>query len=79
MTNRVGGVGGSITDCDSVGVRSNRTRPSIERAVQKEHDIWNYPLGENYPLEETVQTVVWTDTTSNILWEYWYSCQKYMG
>jgi len=47
-------------------------KEDIRSAEQKEHDIWNYPLEET-PVE------VFTDYTSDALWEYWYSCQKYMG
>ena len=56
----------------------------ITPVEQKEYDIWNYPLdenyppGENYPFEEA-QVSVFTNSTSDALWEYWYSCQKYMS
>lgn len=53
-------------------------RPYFTSLVeQKEHDIWNYPLVEDYFIE--MNGKVYTDSTANVLWEYWYFCQKHWG
>ncbi len=61
------------------GVRMTDT----ERAIQTEHDIWNYPLDESVVVCEEMYEPLWGDTNwttsnTNILWHYYETIEKYL-
>ena len=66
-------VSGSTVDCGSIRACSSQAQPSIDSAIRKEHDIWNYPL-----CEEILYVTDWTTPNINVLWHYYETVRYYI-
>lgn len=49
----------------------------IERVIQIEHEIWNYPLVEETLYVTDCTKSYWTTINSNVLWDYYEATKDY--
>lgn len=45
----------------------------VERVIQKEYEIWNYPLAG-----DTLYITDWTTPNTNVLWHYYETVKYYI-